>query len=215
METPSAHERPDSELWLEAVSGTAASFASLYRRYHQRVFRKAYFRVQDVSDAEDITAMVFLEAWRSRARVRIVDGSLLPWLLVVTSNVSLNHERSRRRYRRLLARLPPVGDEVDPAEYAAERLDSYRRSNALTVALGRLKSRERTIVDLCLVEELPLATVARALNIPVGTVKSRLHTARRKLRTHLADPDIHLPDLDLRDPAREGPSRLDTERSSP
>jgi RNA polymerase sigma-70 factor (ECF subfamily) len=213
MGRPTPEDRSDAELWLEAVSGTSASFTAIYTRYKLRVFRKAYFRAQNISDAEDITAMVFLEAWRSRDKVRIVDGSLLPWLLVVTSNVSLNSERARRRYRRLLSRLPPAGDEVDPSELAGERLDRRKRSYALTAALERLNRSERIVVDLCLIEELTLSTAANVLDIPVGTVKSRLHSARRKLRTYLADPDIHLKESGTPNPEDSGDDT--TERRNP
>lgn len=192
MESFEPDDRPDAQLWLEAISGTGASFAAIYNRHKRRVFRKAYSRVRHVAEAEDITAMVFLEAWRNRHKVRIVDGSLLPWLLVVTSNVSLNSERARRRYRRLLARLPPMGDEVDSSELVGERLDLQKRTMALKSAIERLSRPERVVVDLCLIEGLTLATAAGVLDIPLGTVKSRLHTARRKLRTYLADADIHL-----------------------
>ncbi|MFC6357059.1 RNA polymerase sigma factor [Luethyella okanaganae] len=58
----------DVALWLEAISGTEASFAALFDRYRTRVFRKAYARVRYVADAEDIVATVFLEAWRSRKK---------------------------------------------------------------------------------------------------------------------------------------------------
>ena len=75
-----------------------------------RVFRKAYGRVRHVADSEDIVAMVFLEAWRNRRRVRVVDGSILPWLLTVITYVSLNLECSNRRYERLLTALPRPED---------------------------------------------------------------------------------------------------------
>lgn len=183
-------EVPDATLWLEAVSGTDTAFAQLFDRYRTRVFRKAYARVRSVPDAEDIVAVVFLEAWRLRRRVRIVDGSILPWLLAVTSNVTLNNERSTRRYRRLLAKLPQEESEGDHAEDVAERVDNAARSAAVTAALRRLPAAERAVVDLCIIEEMPLPAVAIALALPLGTVKSRLHRARQRLRIDLADPDI-------------------------
>jgi RNA polymerase sigma-70 factor (ECF subfamily) len=181
---------PDAVLWLEATSGTEASFAVLFDRHRVRVFRKAYSRVRNVTDAEDIVAMVFLEAWRSRRKVRIVDGSLLPWLLTVTTNVTLNVERTARRYRRLLAKLPPPANQEDHAREVADRLDNRESFATIDFAIQRLSRVERVIVDLCIVEELPLSTAASVLSIPVGTVKSRLHRARNKLRTYLGEPGI-------------------------
>ncbi|MFC9559067.1 RNA polymerase sigma factor [Agromyces sp. NPDC056965] len=177
--------RSDAVLWLEATSGTAASFGVVYDRYRARIFRKAYSRVRDRTDAEDIVAVVFLEAWRRRGDVRFVDGSLLPWLLVVTTNVSLNSERSGRRYRRLLAKLPAAEHAVDPSTEVGDRLDSERMSQQITAALQRLGASDRRIVDLCLVDQLPMAAVASVLDLPVGTVKSRLSRARAKLQAEL------------------------------
>lgn len=182
--------RSDAELWLEATSGTEASFSVLYNRHRTRVFRKAYSQVGNVSDAEDVVAVVFLEAWRSRQKVRIVDGSVLPWLLAVTTNATLNNLRSSRRYRRLIAAIPASELVRDPADEAGERLDTVDGAKRLRDAMLRLSPVERTIVDLCLMEELPMSVVARVLELPVGTVKSRLSRSRQKLRTILGDADL-------------------------
>lgn len=183
------NDRPDAVLWLEATTGTPAAFGVVYDRHRMRILRKARSLVTTAADAEDVVAIVFLEAWRRRDSVRLVDGSLLPWLLVVTSNVTRNVERSGRRHRRLLAKLPPSTTTVDPAEAAGERIDGERTAMLVDSALGRLTTSERRIVDLCLVEELPMATVASVLDLPVGTVKSRLHRARRKLQHDLRRPE--------------------------
>jgi len=185
----SDNEASDAALWLEAVAGTEIAFAALFDRHRARIFRKAYSRVRNVHDAEDLVAMVFLEAWRSRGKVRIVDGSLLPWLLSVTTYLTLNSDRAARRYRRLLSKLP-VAPPADPVPEVEDRLDLREKADSLTRALRRLSTVERTVVDLCLVEELSMAAVAGVLDVPIGTVKSRLHSARRKLRTYLGEPDI-------------------------
>ena len=175
----------DAALWLEAVSGTESSFGVVYDRYRRHIFRKAYARVRNVHDAEDVVAMVFLEAWRKRSEVRFVDGSLRPWLLVVTVNVTLNRERTDRRYRRLLSKLP-AGEHVPDASTAVHDMIEHQESAAdIQVAMTKLSAAEQRIVELCLVEELPLAAAAAALDIPVGTVKSRLHRARKRLRVEL------------------------------
>jgi RNA polymerase sigma-70 factor (ECF subfamily) len=178
-------EPADSALWLEASTGTERSFAVLFDRYRTRVFRKAYAQVRSVADAEDVVALVFLEAWRSRAKVRIVDGSLLPWLLTVTNYVLLNQSRTARRYSRLLAAMPAAEQEPDHADEVLDRLDRDEQLTAVRAVMAKLSAQERSIIDLCLIEELPIATVAAVLDIPVGTVKSKLHRAREKIRKHL------------------------------
>lgn len=182
----------DAALWLEAVSGTERAFITIFDRYRTRIFRAAYSRVANVADAEEVVAIVFLEAWRLRERVRVVDGSLLPWLLAVTSNVAANLVRSRRRYSRMLAQLPAPSRQEDHAMYVEERLDRQPLRHALADALGRLSPGDRAVAELCLIEELPLSSVAAALELPIGTVKSRLHRARNQLRTALRAADISL-----------------------
>ncbi|AZZ56807.1 hypothetical protein C5E09_12535 [Rathayibacter iranicus] len=184
-------DESDAALWLEAVAGAERAFAAIFGRHRARVFRKAYARVRNVHDAEDVVAMVFFEAWCLRAKVRIVDGSLLPWLLAVTTNVTLNNDRAARRYRRLLAKVPEA-PQSDPVPELDERLDLRERTNQLTQSIRRLSQSERVVVDLCLIEELTMTSAASVLDVPVGTVKSRLFAARRKLRTYLGDQEIPL-----------------------
>lgn len=190
----------DAALWLEALSGTEWAFVTIFDRYRVRVFRAAYRRTTDVSQAEEAVAIVFLEAWRLRKRVRIVDGSLLPWLLAVTTRVTSNLSRSQRRYARMIAQLPPALDQGDPADDVNERLDSRHRSRALAEAIASLTPGDRVVVELCLMEELSMADAAAALDLPLGTVKSRLHRARRQLRTKLEGSDISIQSLTPNNP---------------
>lgn len=190
----------DAALWLEAVSGTERAFVVIFDRYRTRIFRSAYRRVLDVSQAEEAVAIVFLEAWRLRNRVRIVDGSLLPWLLAVTTRVTSNLARSQRRYARMVTQLPPPENQEDPSADVDERLDGDSCRRAVAAAIMSLAPRDRAVVDLCLLEELPLAEAAAALDLPVGTVKSRLHRARAQLRAKLEAADISMQSLAPKDP---------------
>lgn len=182
-------DRADAALWLEATTGTERSFAVLFDRYRTRVFRKAYAQLKSVHDSEDVVAVVFLEAWRSRAKVRIVDGSILPWLLSVTSYVLMNQSRSTRRWRRLLIALPEPELNADHADEVLERANQSAQLRAVYDAMIILTPLERSIIDLCVIEQLPLATVSAVLDIPVGTVKSKLHRTREKIRRRIP---IHL-----------------------
>lgn len=176
----------DSALWLEAVSGSTQSFGAIFDRYRRLVFRKAYERVRTVADSEDIVAIVFMEAWRKRENVRFVDGSLRPWLLAVTVNVTLNRERANRRYRRLIAKLPPPDDEPDISDRSIDRIAADAATFALRTAMLKLSEADRTVVELCFIEGLPTSAVAVALRLPEGTVKSKLSRARKRLRMDLA-----------------------------
>lgn len=182
-----SEQESDASLWLAATSGSDRAFARIYDRHRRRIYAKALMRLGDIHDAEDAVAAVFLEAWRGRKRVRFVDDSLLPWLLTVTVNVTLNLERSRRRYRRLLAVLPDPGITADHAEVVAEYLDTQPQMRRLSLAMQRLSQVDQALVELVLVEEMAVNAAAQVLEIPVGTAKSKLHRARKRLQVEVAE----------------------------
>lgn len=176
------YEVGDAALWRQVLSGTTESFAVVYERYRRQVFTKAFMLTNDVSDAEDVSAIVFLEFWRRREAVRIVEGSLLPWLYKTTGFVASNTARSKRRYRLAIAGMPRPEQSPDIATTVADRVDAVEHALALRDALACLNAGERAVVEHCLVDEMPLSDAASALDLPVGTVKSRLHRARGKLQ---------------------------------
>jgi RNA polymerase sigma-70 factor (ECF subfamily) len=149
--------------------------------------------VRSSHDAEDVTALVFLEAWRRRANVRLVDGTILPWLFVTTSNVVRNHERTARRHRLAMSSLPPADVAPDHADEIDERIDRERPTADLRRAFAELSARDQDVVTLCVLEQLPLAEAAQTLGVPLGTLKSRLSRAKAKLSRTLAfDVDTDL-----------------------
>ncbi|MEN0085761.1 MAG: RNA polymerase sigma factor [Leifsonia sp.] len=165
----------------------ARRFGELFDEHRDRVFRHASRHAASRQDAEDITALVFLEAWRRRAAIRLVDGSPLPWLLVTTNHVASNHDRALRRHRRAMARLSALEEEADFAPQVDEQLDAWPRHASIRTAFERLSSRDRDVVSLCVIEELPLAAAAEALGVPLGTVKSRLSRAKARLAALMND----------------------------
>lgn len=189
---------PDEQAWWNAAqSGDGEAFGRLFDLHHARVLRHAS-RVLDVTrDAEDVTASVFLELWRRRDSVRVVEGSVLPWLLVTASNLSRNVRRSTRRHRALLDRLPRGGNAPDPAEVM---LTSHPTGwdDALVAHLHALTRTDLGLVTLVALEGFTIAEAADALGLSLAAAKSRLHRVRHRsgLRPHL-------------------PSTLTSERSHP
>ena len=92
------------------------ALAALFDRYGDRIYNHCFRRLADWAEAEDATSSVFLEVWRHRRRVQLHDGSALPWLYGVATNVCRNAGRSRRRYLRAVASLPAPAAEPDHAE---------------------------------------------------------------------------------------------------
>ena len=97
----------DEELLPLLAAGNPDAFSALYDRHVARVYTHCARQLGTVQDADDLTAVVFLEMWRHKGSIRSVSGSALPWLLMTATNVSRNHRRSLRRYRSALNRIPP------------------------------------------------------------------------------------------------------------
>lgn len=171
----------DEVLWRVAVEGDGEAFGILFDRHRDRLFRHVVRLAESRQDAEDVVATSFLELWRRRRDVRLVNGSVLPWLLVTGTNVSRNLTRGTRRYRRLLARLPRQDGASDPAGVLAEagRLGLDER---LQVALRGLSDVDRQLLTLVVVEGYSLHEAAWQLDLTVSATKSRLHRARARIR---------------------------------
>lgn len=175
----------DGELLFRLSRGDEPAYRMLHDRHQMPVFRLALVMMHTSWDAEEVAATAFFELWRRRDKVRVIDGSVLPWLLATTSFAAKNSLRSRRRYQRLVQRIPHDGNVPDHADEVARAMDSLKISAGVRDALRRLNPREASVVVLCIVHELPLAEAAVVLGIPEGTVKSRLSRVKARLRGDL------------------------------
>lgn len=173
---------PDQELWSALAGGDEAAFGQLFDRYARAVHNHAFRLCGSWSVAEDITQATFLVAWRRRGEARLVDGSALPWLLVVATNTARTEWRSARRWRALLRRVPQEREaHADPADEVVGRLDDERRMASVLSAVRRLPRAEREAVALCLWSGVPYAEAAAVLGISEVALRSRVSRARARL----------------------------------
>lgn len=177
----------EAEAWSSARGGDGPAFALLFDRHRDRVFGHALRLLGQRHDAEDVTAIVFLEAWRKREAVRVVDGSIIGWLLVTTTYAVRNHSRSARRYRSALTKLPVPGPQDDHAAHVENAIDGSARDRQVRDVFSKLSRKDQDVITLCILEELTTAQAAEALGVPEGTVKPRLSRARKRL-ADLASP---------------------------
>lgn len=171
----------DAALWERAASGESAAFGTLFERHARTVYNYCFRRTGNWSQAEELAAIVFLEAWRRHGDLRIDRAEALPWLLGVATNVLRNSRRSQRRYRAALARLPRERGGDFAADVDA-RLDDERQMRAVLRAFDKLPRADQDVLALCVWEELTYEQAALALDVPLGTVRSRLSRARGRLR---------------------------------
>jgi RNA polymerase sigma factor (sigma-70 family) len=174
----------DEGLWVASLHGDGVTFGELFDRHHPRVYQHAVRLLSIGADAEDVTAAAFLELWRRRSDVRIVNHSILAWLLVTTSNLARNAERGTRRYRQFLERLPRQVDSPDTADLLmASMLDA---AGQLSVALRSLGQQDLQLITLVVLEDFTITEAALAVGLSATATRTRLHRARVRLRLSLA-----------------------------
>ncbi|MCC6497017.1 MAG: RNA polymerase sigma factor [Propionibacteriaceae bacterium] len=192
MPLPSRRERTlrgvdnvtDEQVWLGVLEGDSAAFGLIWDRHRDRVFRHLLGAGAEVSDAEELAAVAFLELWRRRGSIRFVDGSLLPWLLVTASNVARNARRSRGRYQAFLARLPRPDQGIDTADVVLGRTGDGR-SDGLVKAMKSLGQVDRRLLMLTAVEGFTIVEACQVLGLSDAAGKMRLSRLRRRLRTSI------------------------------
>jgi len=172
----------DADLWSRVGNHDPAAFRLVFERHSEAVYNHCFRRTASWSSAQDLTSAVFLEAWRRRRDVRLSEGSILPWLLAVANNACRNRDRSLRRQRRLLAKLPAAMITPDLADEVAGRIDDERAMSRVLEVWSQLTAPEQDVFALCVWAQLSYAEAAVALAVPIGTVRSRLSRARDHLR---------------------------------
>lgn len=163
-------------------------FALLYDRHAADIHRYAARRLGDGA-ADDITADTFLTAFRVRARFDTTHHSARPWLYGIAANLIGKQRRKELRGLRALARTgrDPVAESW--VERADSRVTAQASQAALAGAVAALSGGDRHVLLLVAWADFSYQEVADALSIPIGTVRSRLNRARRKVRTALGDND--------------------------
>jgi RNA polymerase sigma factor (sigma-70 family) len=171
----------DDVLWSRSREGDAEAFGVLFERHAKAIYNYCFRRVGDWSQAEDLVSIVFLETWRRRDKELAAD-KVLPWLYGVATNVLRNRRRAERRFASAIKRLPVPQPQPDFADDVDERVDDQRRMRQALQTIEELSIHEQDVFALCVWEGMSYEHAAAALNVPVGTVRSRLSRARQHLR---------------------------------
>jgi RNA polymerase sigma factor (sigma-70 family) len=163
-------------------------FAAVFDRYYAEIHGFASRRLGG-SLADDVAAETFLIAFDRRRRYDLARPDARPWLYGIASNLISRHRRAEVRQYRALARagLAQVAD--GHAERVEGRLDAEALRGRLAAALAEVADRDRDVLLLVAWAQLSCDEAARALGIPAGTARSRLHRARRKTRAALGGLD--------------------------
>jgi len=176
----------EATAWVAVLGNDGDAFVAVFDQHRDRVYRHALRLTTNVHDAEDVTAGAFLELWRRRKSVRVVDDSVLPWLLVTTTNLSRNLTRGLRRYRVLIAALPRAEVAKSAEDVALGRIEDLRTAERVRSAMSGLSSSDAALITLIMFEHFSPAQAAIALGISNGAARTRLHRARNRMTEALA-----------------------------
>jgi RNA polymerase sigma factor (sigma-70 family) len=185
-------EIKDDEIWQRAIEGDGESFAILFDKHHPRVFGHALRLTSNRHDAEDVVAAAFLELWRRRLDVRVVEGSIAPWLLVTTTNCSLNLRRSLRRHRLFISKLPREEPTVEGAEETALSRGDLDLDPLLSTTIKSMSKLDQQLLALVAFNDYSLRVAAETLGISEQAARSRWQRIRRKLsKIEISHPAFH------------------------
>lgn len=180
----------DCTLIARCLQGQVEAFGELVRRYQDRLYNAVYRFLGNADDARDVVQEAFLSAFRALRKFR--GGSqFFTWLY----RIALNHAVDWKRRGKTLRALSEAGQDhahyepVDPSLLASPDwyLQRAEEDERLHQALAKLSNEYRLVLILRDIEELSYEQIAEILDIPIGTVRSRLHRARLELRRLLEE----------------------------
>jgi len=183
--SPSEGLLSDSEhdLLPRCRRGDEAAWRELVALHTRRVFALAYRFAGRADEAEDLTQEVFVKVYQTLDRYREGEGSFNAWIMAVARNHAIDHYRRRRSDALRKAEEPEVLDRMASDDEGALRsLETQERVRLVHRGLQALPEELRVPLILCDLQGLPYAEIAQALQIPLGTVKTRLRSALIKIR---------------------------------
>ncbi|RMI41207.1 sigma-70 family RNA polymerase sigma factor [Actinomadura harenae] len=162
------------------------SFAGIFDRHYDAIHGYAARRLGPVA-ADDVAAETFLIAFDRRGDYDLRRPDARPWLYGIASNLIARRRRAEARHYTALARTGADGPSEGPEERAADRLDASAARRPLAAALADLNDGDRDVLLLVAWAGLTPTEAGEALGLPAGTIRSRLHRARTRVRAALPD----------------------------
>ena len=172
-----------SRQWLvEIAAGREASLEKFYRHYHGQAFQFALRLVSNAADAAELANEAMLEVWRSAARFA-GDSRVRTWLFGIVNHRAIDLLRRRRQLHS-----DEVADLIDESAGCsiADVIGGAQDAGYVRHCVAQLPERQKAVVHLAFFEELSYPEVAQVLNVPVGTIKTRVMHAKQRLQQCLA-----------------------------
>ena len=175
-----------SQLLLDCIAGDEQSIETLVRQYETDVFRLALSIVGEAGDANEVTQETFIAALKSLSSYR-EKSSFKAWLFTIAVNTSRSHLRKRKALERLRTTLTAIFQIDSQKQALPEDLVIQNETEAfIWNSLNKLDERHRMVVVLRYFHDLTISEISEILSVNEGTVHSRLHNAREKLKVALS-----------------------------
>jgi len=174
----------DQELLQRISAREPDALQSLYRRHANAVYALAHYIVRDPALAEEITQEIFLTIWQKAEQYQPEHARVKTWLLSITRHRAIDVLRHRRRTNRADISL----DVMLETDERALAVNDRQLDQELHLLLCHLPDEQRRAIELAYFYGFTHVEIARQLNLPPGTVKSRILLGLRKLRAMMAEP---------------------------
>jgi RNA polymerase sigma factor (sigma-70 family) len=171
-------------------------FSAIFDRHFDAIY--SYLRRRlGAQLAEDLVAQTFEEAFRLRARYDSTRADARPWLYGIATNLVRNHHRRERRRLVAYSRFPMETASADEVDVTVSRADAWAMAPTLARALESLTPADRDTLLLLAWAQLSYSEISDALDVPIGTVRSRLSRARMQVRELIGQSGQYLGEDDI------------------
>ncbi|HUO35096.1 MAG TPA: sigma-70 family RNA polymerase sigma factor [Candidatus Acidoferrum sp.] len=184
---------PDAQLVQQCLRGEAPAWEELVKRHTRRVFNLCYRFTGNPTEAEDLSQEVFLRIYRTLPSYRPTEGAFPTWLASVTRNLLVDHYRRTKRDRitdSIEESLPQLEEKHSTARTPDKLALASELSGQLQTALSRLSPELREAVILRDLQQLEYEEIRMVLQVPEGTVKSRINRGRIELARVLKEMGV-------------------------
>jgi RNA polymerase sigma-70 factor, ECF subfamily len=170
------------QIIIRAQAGDREAFAILFEQYKNLVYKTAYLMLGESAEAEDALQEIFVQVYKSLSGFDPGKAAFTTWLYRITFNYCLNHRRKKRPFTLPL-------EDISPALKSGFLDTQLAEEETLQQAIGKLTDKQRAVVILRYFWDLPYAEIAQILDVPLGTIKSRIDLALKTLRKMLEEQE--------------------------
>jgi RNA polymerase sigma-70 factor (ECF subfamily) len=171
-------EKDIDRLVMKAIVGDATAFGELYDIHVDQIYRHIFYRVGNISDAEDLTQQVFIRAWQAIGRYQRKSVPFLAWLMTISRNLVIDFYRAHKEKGSLDDEYEATNQEPGPEQLTETKLEHRELIKTIT----RLPEEYRQVIIMRFIDDSSYEEIAAALKKSQGAIRVTLHRALKKIR---------------------------------